>query len=524
MGILIGIDIGTTNWKAAAFSETGMPLHIRKTPAVTRRMENGCCYYEPEEIWTSVCTLLRQLMADCAGEEVLGVSVTSMSESVVPVDRDGKTLFPVIAWFDASAKEQAARITDRFGEDAIFSICGLDPDPIFSLPKIMWVRDHYPDVYEKADKWLQMMDYICFRLCGECATDYSMACRTLAFDLEKRSWSRELLDAFDIPVSVMPALQKAGTLLGTVSGPVAEMTGLPSGTRVFVGGHDHPCATITAGVLAGNRIMDSSGTAESLLYISQPDAPVPKTRQGARIGMYLDPRRYVLWGGIKASGASADWAFDRLAFGTDWLETAGAAAEEGLPAGHAEGQEKKRDYAKVLDALQEIPAGAEGLIYIPHLRGSGAPSWNQNDRGAFLGLTSLHDSRHMLRAVFEGLSFQARIIVEMHEQIAGTRTDGVCVAGGSARNRFWQQVKADILQRPVELSPFGDATVQGAALLAGIGAGLFSSVDEASAACAGNNDILLPDPSAADIYNRLYRRYRFANDAACSLHRQLSDY
>lgn len=504
MAVVIGIDVGTTNWKVAAFTEHGQPLIQHKTPTKTHYMENGCGYYEPKELWETFSELLRKTVADLPGQEILGISVTSMTESVVPIDRAGNELFPIIAWFDGSAKEQARQITERFGEDHIFAVTGLDPDPIFSLPKIMWVRDHYPEVYEKADKWLQMADYIYYKLCGATVTDYTMACRTLAYDLEKRAWSDELMGAFDVPKSVMPDVVASGTYLGGVSVRASEETGLPKGTKVFAGGHDHPCASITSGCMSGQKILDSSGTAEAFLLISDKYAPIPKTRQGQRVGLYLDPSRYVLWGGIKASGASADWGYQHLTTMNDWTDA-----------------NNPVDYGKVLARLAEVPLGSEGAVFIPHLRGSGAPSWNPADKGSFVGLTSRHTDAHLMRAIFEALSCQAKIIVEMHQRISGMQAESVCVAGGSTKNLFWQQLKADVLGIPVELSPFEDATVHGAALLAAIGAGVYGNIEEASSACAKENRVLYPNASVSDECKRLYERYCIVNDAVCALHRRL---
>ena len=506
MAILIGIDVGTTNWKTAAFTADGKPFAIHKTPTPTHVSPEGFNYYDPEELWRCLCDLLQRTAADCAGQEILGISVTSMAEAIIPIDKEGHPLFPAIAWYEGVAKDEAAFLESRLGADHIFSICGLPIDAAFPLPKMMWMRSHHPKVYERSWKWLQMADYVYYKLCGATATDYTIACRTLAYDLHARSWSKEMLDTAQVPAALFPEVMKSGSLLGTVNAAAAEETGLPRGTRVFAGGHDHPCATITSGCMSGRKLMDSSGTVESWLLLSEKGAEVPCTPEGARIGLYLDPERYVLWGDIKTSGASADWGYRHLASMSDWTDTSSSP-----------------DYDAILGKCAEIPIGSEGVLYIPHLRGSGAPGWNLQDRGAFLGLNVKHTAPHLLRAVFEGLCCQARIIVEMHARISGMQPEGVCVAGGSTKNLFWQQMKADLLQMPIELSPFDDATVQGAAMLAGIGSGVYGSIEEVSSALAVSNRILIPDPEKKEAYDRLYRRYCMANETVNSLHRALSE-
>ena len=505
MAILIGIDVGTTNWKAAAFTTDGKPYAIHKAPTLTRVSPEGFNYYDPAELWKCLCDLLQKTVADCAGQEILGISVTSMAESIIPIDKEGLPLFPAIAWYEGIAKDEAAFLESHLGAERIFSICGLPIDASFPLPKMMWMRRHHPEVFEKSFKWLQMADYIYYKLCGATATDYTIACRTLAYNLHTRSWSNEMLDTAQIPSSLFPEVKKSGSLLGAVSSSAAEETGLPLGTRVFAGGHDHPCATITSGCMRGRKLMDSSGTVESWLLLSEKGAAVPVKPEGARIGLYLDPERYVLWGDIRTSGASADWGYRRLASMSDWTDSP-------FPP----------DYDAILGKCSKLPIGSEGVLYIPHLLGSGAPGWDLRDRGAFLGLSTKHTAPHLLRAIFEGLSCQARIIVEMHARISGMQPEGVCVAGGSTKNLFWQQMKADMLQMPLELSPFNDATVQGAAMLAGIGSGVYGSIEEVSVALAVSNRILMPDPAKKEAYDRLYSRYCTANETVSSLHRLLS--
>lgn len=507
MAILIAVDIGTTNLKSAAFTADGTPFALRKLPTKTHVHRDGYRYYDPGEIWRGVCELLRAIMADCAGEEILGVSVTSMSEAIVPLNQNGEAVFPILAWFDNCAHKEAQMLVQNLGAETVFAICGLDADAIFPLPKMMWIRSYAPKAYEKAVKWLQMTDYVYYKLCGVFATDYSMACRTLAYDIHTLSWSQQLMDAAQISSSVMPEVVKSGTYLGKISSKAVEETGLPPGTRVFVGGHDHPCATITSGCMSGQKMLDSAGTAESCLLLSKKGAAAPRQSQGARIGLYLDPARYVLWGGIKASGASADWAYQHLASSNDWQP-----------------QTMTTDYQAICEKYAYLPTGSEGVLYIPHLRGSGAPAWNALDKGAFIGLNDGHTTVHMVRAVFEGLSCQVRIIAEMHMRISRQQIEGVCVAGGSAKNRYWQQMKADLLHLPVEISPFEDATVHGAAMLAAIGAGVFSSIEEASEAMARNNCILTPDANNYAAYEKLYKRYCLANEQVSLLHRMLAEY
>lgn len=505
MGVLLGIDVGTTNWKAAAFDHTGQLIALAKTPTVTRHYGEGQDFYDPAQLWADVASVIRQVVEACNGQAVDAVSVTSMAESVVPIDQSGVPCFPIIPWFDTRARAESRYLADTVGRERLFALTGLDPNPIFSLPKIMWLKAHHPDVYSQATTWLQMADYIYMQLCGAQVTDHTLATRTLAYDLHTGDWSDELLDAAAVSPDVFPIIKSSGTLINRVSRSASALTGLSQGTPVVVGGMDHPCATISAGALLGDRLLDSSGTAESFLYVTDKQSRLLDEPTGQRICSYLDPARYAIWGGIIASGASVDWAIGRLASTADW-DSAGSAV----------------DYNTIVNAAAAVPAGSNGAMYIPHLRGSGAPYWDPRDKGAFLGLRATHTAPDMMRAVFEGLSMQARMVVEMEERVAGHPVKALCAVGGGTRIGLWQQIKADVTGKTVEVPEVAEASVLGAALLAGVGVGAFANIDDA--ACQvdrGDTRYYEPDPANHAFYSELYTIYGQANTALMDVNAQL---
>lgn len=507
MALLLGIDVGTTNWKAAVFDESGKLVCIKKTPTITRYDEKGWGYYDPDEMWNNVSSVIRQAVECCGRENIGAVSVTSMAESVVPIDRDGNTYYPVIAWFDTRSRKEAKEIIDTVGKQKIFEITGLDPNPIFPVPKIMWIRKNDPDAYKKAFKWLQMSDFINFKLSGEYVTDYTLASRTLAFDINNNEWSDKIIDAVNIPEHMLPSIVESGKVIGRVNKKASESTGIPEGVPVVMGGHDHPCATIPSGALLGRKILDSSGTAESFLFVSGKGEKVPKENKGQRVCRHLDPSRYVLWGGIIASGISVDWGFKRFASVDEW------------------GFEKiEYTYASLEGKIEKVSPGSNGAMYLPHLRGSGAPYWDPRAKGAFIGLKSTHTSIDLMRALFEGLSFQARMIVEMEEHVAGCKTESLCAVGGGTKIKLWQQIKADITGKVIEVLEDEDATVLGAALLAGIGIGVYKDMEEASkVATSRGSKRIDPDPQNRELYDKLYDIYCGAYDALIEINSRLDE-
>ena len=489
MRYYLAVDIGTTNWKAAVYDETGKLINIERTPTQTHTDDNGYSYYDPDDMWDAVCKLCRTVTAKTA-VVISGVSVTSIAEAVVAIDKNGKAIGKIITWYDTRSMQQAEELKKLFGSEKLYEITGLDVNPIFSLSKILWVRENRSDIYEKSYKWLQMADYILFRLSGEFVTDYTLASRTLALDVRKNEWSKEISNKVNVPVSFFPQICESGTVIGEVSECIANCTGITKGAKIVVGGNDHPCASIAAGVLSGNKILDSSGTAESFIYVSKKNAVPEMKFLGQRTCRYLQKDRYALWGGIISSGRSFDWGY----------ETFTSSKVFGI-------EQSPYSYNDILKHLFDVKGIESGLIFYPHIRGAGAPYWNPKISGSFLGIRDYHTSKHMLKAVIEGLSMQAKMIVSMEEKVAATTADSLCVVGGSSNNRVWQTIKASVLQKRLELCFEPEATSLGAAMLASIGNGDYKDIEEVSGFLAQKNEIIEPDDQLVKIYAPWYEIY-----------------
>lgn len=504
--LLMGIDIGTTNWKVVVFDGDGKRVFVEKIATMTHYDEHRHSTYKPEEIWHSVLTLIQHAVS-AHGDAIAAISVTSMAEAVVPLDAHGQPCADIITWFDNRSQKEAEEIVTRLGQEKLYAITGLDPNPIFSLCKMLWMRKHHPDVYKRSYKWLQMTDYIIYKLTGIMATDYTLASRTLAFDVIKNQWSDEILKTFDVDMDLLPEIVESGTIIGPVTESVSKDTGLKTSIPVVMGGNDHPCAGLPAGVLNGRKILDSSGTAESIIYVSEAGAEPNMVFEGQRICRYLDHDRYAMWGGIVSSGASFEWAYQTLLSNKAWGMTEG-----------------DYTYDQILDQLKDRQPGAGGVLFIPHLRGSGAPDWNPKMKGSFLGLRSTTTQHDLLQAVMEGLSFQARMIIEMYMDLTEGAIDGICVVGGSGKNKVWQQIKADVLQLPIEICEESEATALGAAMLAGVGIGVFKDMKDASGKMAVDNQLVQFNPDKKEAYDQLYDIYKEACSATRSLSEKLHDW
>jgi len=503
--VLLAVDVGTTNWKVAVFDLSGKLVCIEKTATKTHYDEKNQSYYKRQEVWEEVSKLIAAVVKKCDGD-ILGISVTSMAEAVVPIDKDGNECFDIITWFDTRSDREAEEIAKKVGREKLYSITGLDPNPIFSLCKMLWIKNNHPDVFDRSVKWLQMADYIIYKLSGVMVTDYTLASRTLAFDVPNNHWSNVILQTMQVDQLLLPEVAKSGTVVGNVTQKASNETGLSTDIPVVVGGNDHPCAALPAGVLKGSNALDSSGTAESIIMVSKKNSVPNMVFKGQRTCRFLDPERYALWGGIISSGASFEWIYRTLTSVREW----------GF-------EQPNYDYADVLSQVDDVTAGSNGLLFIPHLRGSGAPYWNPKMRGAFFGLKITTTQKQLMKAVMEGMSFQARMIVDMHKDISKTDLDALCVVGGSVKNIVWQQIKADILQMPVELYDEPEATALGAAMLAGIGAGVYASMEDAIESVTQRNKIIIPDSAKKSIYNDMYEVFKLAQTATTNVSERLHD-
>ena len=509
MDLYLGIDVGTTNLKVAAFSSDGDLVAIRRKATPLSTGSDGLPGYDADLFWDEISTMLKDVKQECHQHNIRAVSTTGMAEAMVALDEYGNCLDLVIPWFDTRSKSYSDHIVRDLGVEKIFSITGLDVNPIFSLPKLMLIQNLKPAIFGRANKWLQLPEYILYRLSGQCFTDFSLASRTMLFDIHSNDWCDSLLEYSFIQLSHLPKIVDGGTPIGLVSPEVAHHTGLPTSCVVVVGGHDHICATIPAGAVNGEHVLDSSGTAESFIYVSKSGSALPKKFSGLRVGRYLTKDKYALWGGIVSSGASVEWGIQRLCNGTEFGDSTF----------------DKLGYDSFFDSnLNQIPVGSHGVIFLPHLRGAGAPYWNPMMRGSFLGLNSTISNADLMKSVFEGLSMQSRMIIETMEKASGSKITALNTVGGGSRLTYWQNIKATVTHRTINIPNVNEATLLGAAMLAAIGVGEYSSIEEASQVCFNIGKTISSRLESEAKYDELYKIYVQANDQTKVISEQLSKF
>ena len=495
--LLVGVDAGTTNTKAVVFDSTGHVVAQASKPTPIHYPRAEWAEYEGETLWQVTAAALRAALAQVGDpNRVQGIAFASMAETAVPLDREGRATGPAIAWFDKRSRAEIELIAERVGHERLFAITGLAPEPIFGLGKLLWHRRHRTDEFARTTKWLNVADYLAWRLSGEMATDFSLACRTLALDLGQRRWSDEILKAVAVKPSLMAPLVPNGTAVGRVSADGAAATGLPRHCVIAAGGHDHIVGAVASDAMRPGVLLSSTGTTEAnLMCVAQPSVDPSLGRAGYSQGIcYVDTPVYYVLGGLFTAGGAIDWFKRNMADGAD--------------------------YATLVAEATATPAGSQGAVFLPHLRLGTAPSPNALARGAFLGLSTDVTRGDLFRAVLEGIAADSRRCAEgMLPLIPAAPPDAIRVIGGLTRNPLYMAIKAAMLNRPITVVDLADSVCAGAAMLAGIGAEVYSSQAAAVAAMRGSEQEVAPEPLWAEHYAQLYREvYDPAPSAVRPLH------
>jgi xylulokinase len=479
--LLAGVDVGTTNIKAIVFDLTGQVVAHASVSTPTYYPQPAWAYYRPDEIWQSIAQALRQATSqlDDPGR-IAGIAAASMGEAAVPLDTHGRPTYDAIAWFDRRTQPQAEWLDRTIGRDRLFDVSGLSLQPIFGLCKLLWLKENEPAAFKRTAMWFNMADYIAYRLSGVPATDYSLASRTLALDLHQLRWNNDLLREVDVPAGLFAPLRPSGTRLGPVTPEAAAVTGLPTSAQVATGGHDHVCGALAIGVTEPGLMLSSLGTAEAIfLPLAQPLTNPEVGRQGYTQGAHVAGGYYV-FGGLYTSGASVEW----------FREIAGCDA----------------DYATLIAEAEAVPPGSLGAGFLPYLRLADPPYDDPRARGAFIGLSTDVKRGALFRAVLEGLAFDSRDALEPLLAHTNVELRHIYAIGGNTRNKLLMRIKASVLNQTITVVGVEEAVALGAAVLGGVGAGLYPDVSSAPGQLRYTQTPVEPAPDQVALYDAYFRQ------------------
>jgi sugar (pentulose or hexulose) kinase len=496
MSAILGLDIGTTSVKAALFNLQGDCLgsagrdYALQTPAV------DFVELDPATYWEGACATVQSALqkSGLSQEDVQAIGVSSQGETIIPVAADGKPLHQAIVWLDNRAKSEARALQERLGEE-VYQHTGIPHvNPTWSACKIAWLREHNPQVFKDAHRFLLVQDYIVHRLTGEFVTDGAVACTTLLYDILRHAWWPAAMEAVSLEPERLPRIAAPGSIAGGLTSAAAQALKLKEGIPVVLGGMDQAAGAVGAGNLAPEKASETTGGALAVqITVARPDIDPHH-----RIPIYVHsaPQRYLLVPVCDTGGMALKWFRDTFAS----AEMAQAAVQ-GLDV-----------YDLLTEQAATVAPGSDGLLMLPHLMGAFSPEYDPQARGVFFGFTLYHRREHFTRAVLEAVAFMLRRNLELILQ-AGIPIAEVRATGGGARSRLWRQIKADVCGMPVLSLRHDDTALLGDAMLAAVALGHFPSLEEAARSMVAIAERLTPDAEHARAYARCYQNYCALYDA-----------
>jgi len=489
---LLGIDVGSTNLKAVLFDLQGKMIAKRETPTICEHPDAAhpeWAVWQPQQIWSGIAGCIQGVVAQAPACEIAGVSVTGMGMDGVPIDKDGHWLYPFISWHCPRTEPQRAWWDKHIGADEQFARGGNQLWVFNTALRLLWMRENEPAILDKTWKWLLIEDFVNYMLCGEIATDYTMASSTLLFDQRTHTWNDDFIARSKIDKGLLCNPMQAGTLLGKVHGTAAEATGLKAGTPVVLGGHDFCCGCLPTGAFEPGVVLDVMGTWEIVVTaINEPILTPQVQRMGVLVDSHVARNRYTVMGATVAADM-AEW-FKR--------EVGTGAASEGT----------KADWDKLVELGGQAPLGSHGVLFLPHMSGSFCPVLDPGSAGAFVGMRAITTRGDLFRSMMEGLNYQFLEIVRAFEDSMGISCDRIVAIGGPTKNTLWMQIKADVAGIVVEVPEVEECVPLGAAILAGLGTGIYRDEKDAFTQVYRRGLAYEPNPANVASYRELYDRYR----------------
>jgi xylulokinase len=480
--LFLGIDVSTTGAKALLIDETGAVAASATTPLTLQTPRPLWSEQDPHEWWKGTSASIRKALAEAGatGADVAAVGLTGQMHGLVLLDANREVLRPAILWNDQRTAAECAEIETRVGRAALVREVGNVALTGFTAPKILWVRNHEPEVYRKANLILLPKDYVRLRLTGEAAMDKADGSGTILFALAARTWSKRVLEALDIPREWLPRTFEGPEQTGAVTPEAAAETGLAAGTPVMAGGGDQAAGAVGAGAVRPGVVSLTLGTSGVIFATTDSALVEPEGRLHAFC--HAVPGKWHLMGVTLSAAGSLQWYRDTLT--------------------------PKESFAEIVAEAEQAPAGSEGVLFAPYLSGERTPHPDPLARGSFVGLTLRHQRAHLTRAVLEGVAFSMKDCFGLLQGAGLGAVKEVRIAGGGAKGALWRKIVASALGVPMLTVNSTEGAAYGAALLGGTGVGAWPSVEaacDATIAVTGRDE---PVAEWANTYESLYPRYR----------------
>lgn len=488
--IIGGLDVGTTGCKLTAFDHEGNFIYNSyKEYEITRK--NGEHEIDAEVIFSAVCDVIRDTAENC---ELWTIGVTTFGETFVVLDKDDNVLLPSMLYTDPRGEKECADLCKKLTGEKITYTAGVKPHQMYSLPKMMWIKNNLPDIYKKADKILLIEDYIVYKLCGRACIDFSLAARTMAFDIREKCWCDEILDAAGIDKKLLSEPVPAFNVAGYLKKDIASKLGIKGTVKIVNGAHDQVASAVGAGVFGKGQAVDGTGTVECVTPVF--DA-IPEKKslydEGYSVVPYVFDGTYVCYALSFTGGATIKWFRDNFS--------------------------KDKSY-KELDA--EVKDRPSGIMILPHFAGAANPYMDNGSKAAMIGLTLEHTASDIYKALMEGVTYEILTNME-HLMIGEIEIEKLFATGGGATSEKWLQIKADILNRPITSLSAKEVGACGTCMMAGVAVGIFKDLYEAKKVFVKENRTFEPNPENVKLYKKYFDAYKKIYDAVRPIVREAYD-
>ncbi len=478
--MFLGIDVGTGGTRAILIDRSGSVVASFSSEHAGIRSEHiGWAEQDPEDWWRAAREAIAGAMAASrtTGSQIEAVGLTGQMHGCVMLDADGAVLRPALIWCDQRTQPQCDWLTEKIGFERLIELTCNPALPNFTLTKLLWVREHQPEIFAKIAHVLCPKDYVRYRMTGEFAMDMQEASGTLLLDVTHRRWSTEVAEAAGIPMEWLPRLFEGPEICARISAAGAGATGLAAGTPVAAGAGDQGAGAVGMGILAPGSVSATIGT--SGVVFAATDSPVKDRLGRLHTFCHAAPGRWHVMGVTNGAGLSLRYFRDTFA--------------------------PDSSYDQLTARAEKAPAGSDGLLWAPYLFGERTPHLDPDARAAFVGITASHSQGHFVRAVLEGVALSLRDTFTLFDELQVPVT-AIRLGGGGARGALWRQIQADVYGQPVELLEAEEGGAFGAALLAGTGVGAWDSVEAACAATVRVAETI--EPKNAAVMNEAYKQYR----------------
>ena len=483
MSYLLGIDIGTSGVKCLLLSSEGEIKESKTENYPLSTPQSAWAEQNPEDWWLATKKCVKAVINEngITAEEIKGLSFSGQMHSSVFLDENMEVIRPAILWSDTRTSKQCQEIYEKAG--GLENLIDYVSNPAlegFTAPKILWLRENEPDNFAKLNLVLLPKDYIRYKFCGEINMDFSDGAGTLLMDVEEKDWSDALLEKLELSRDILPPLVDSIAVTGEINKKVAAETGLAEGTPVVAGGADNSCGAVGSGIIKEGRVMVSIGTSGVVVAFANEAV----ADAGGRIHLFNHsrPDSWYMMGVVLSAGMSFQWMKESLFDG-------------------------QIDFDKLNQLAADVEAGSDGLIFLPYLYGERTPHADANARGVYFGISPNHQQKHFVRSVMEGVAFALKDSLELIKE-QGVTIDEIRAIGGGAKSVVWQQILADVFGQEINLLNVEEGPAFGAALIAGVGVGLYDSFEEAEKGIIKVVETITPNPENVETYKKYYPQYK----------------